>query len=537
MSRTTRKTGTADRAGLLTALSAVLCASLLAASCTTQTDDTGAGRDVASITPEGLKRDLGTFRDPYGLYFSPQALAGGGSVYSTALFTTGLPTLVSKPAVTPSLVGAACTGDDADVVEGVWKFWSVATVVGSARDAGPAWRCVDKRLPAPSGDPANDVPQAWAWAAAEQADGSGLASSRARLIAVLDAADPATLPPYVMWRWTQLADLVHHPVPVLHPKPVTTLESTADLLDLWGTSELCRAGTSCGGLDAFSDEQIVAAQRHLGDDLSLTAAAALLERRRSPLLQDLLRQIRARTVEATGLVRSAAPQGEINSTFKVLQIAPDLFAPAERSAAAVRMRLDRVPRTDRVLRTRALAVLRAFGGDLGPFADELEQARRTLEAEPVTAAGARNAINLAEALRIVDPGWTPTLDLTLFTVSSSKDLDAALLVLTNADLFANRKAITKHFAGLTDRLRDRVAVPADPLTYFYHSINALPQVQAQFDAGSDAEMRKRVVPLQGCVVSGHRLPSLFVANTSAGRPCSLDGTWLVYRSGYYPNGV
>lgn len=537
MSRTLRRSSRTRRARLVTAVSTVFCAGVLASACTAQTDNPALGGDATSVTPEGLKRDLGAFRDPYGLYFSPQALAGGGSIYSTALFTTNLPAVMGKPRVTASLVGAACTGDDRDVVEGVWRYWSVASVVGPAPGAGAAWACVDTRLPSPTGDPAVDIPQAWAWAAAKQADGSGLATAAPRLSALLDADDPANLPPYVMWRWTQLAQLVHHAVPQLEPRPVTTLDSTADLLDLWGASEVCGSRPRCGGVDSFSDDQLLAAQRRLSDDLSLTAAASVLERRRSPRAPELAQQIRSRTVQTTGLVRSAAPEGEISSTFKVLQIAPDLFRPSPRSAAAVRIRLDRVPRTDRVMRTRALAVIRAFGGDIAPFEGELERARRSLRSEPVTVADVRNAVNLAEALRVVDPSWTPELDLTLFPVTSHDDVDAAILVLTNVDLFADRRAISAHFGGLAAKLRGQVADPADPLTYFYHAINALPQLQSGFDATADTATRAKVTPLQGCLAGGRKLGSLFVANTSTARPCSLDGTWLVYRSGYYPNGV
>lgn len=529
--------GVPRRRRLMRAAGVVLSLCVVITGCTVSDEDRSAQGVGSPITPEGLKQDLGAFRDSNGLYFSPQAVAGTGSAYSTALLAAGFSRDVVKPAVSPTLLRALCDGDDKPVVEGVWRFWSVATIVGASPAARSVWKCVDRRFPSPMGDPTVDIPEEWAWATATLASGEPLGPEAGRLRMTLDRHQPATLPPYVMWRWVQLARLVHHDIPKLSPGRVTSLESTANLLDLWGASELCGAARDCGGLDSLSDEQLLDAQARLGDDLSLTSVGSILGRRGSPRAATLVPGLRNRAVRATGLLRSASPQGEINSTFKVLQIAPDLFERSQRSATAIRMHLDRVPRSDRVLRARALAVFKAYGGDLAPYANEIADYQRLLEKVAGTPADVRNAINLAEAVRLVGVPSTPSLRITLFPVRDQRDWDIAVLILTNADLLADRKAVKDHFTSIAAELSDVVNKPTDPLSRYYHAINALPQLLGSSDESADAKMAAGLPPLKGCVVNGRRLEWLFVANTSGDRPCSLEATWLVYQSSFYPRGA
>jgi hypothetical protein len=386
------------------------------------------------------------------------------------------------------------------IVSPEWLAWAASEMIGAADPDRPSLSCLVHTPPQETGEPDDDIPMLWAWAttAANRKDPRWKV---ARVVAPrlgrwsLDAVTS----PYVFWRFDQLNALIGAPdVAEAHPAPPPTrLAGLNDLLDLWGHAERCAAHPVLCVAGGVPDFQAVAdLERVLNDDLGTAAAIAIARLEGNDAEVARYREsLRDRVDSATGLIRRERPQGDIDSTFLVLQMAPDLVAgPAsEETVRRLRHEIGRVSRRDAATRMKGVAILKAMGGAWSAYRREMHAAVGELAANPIVRSSLRSKIGLLEALHLLDAG-VPRVRLEIFAIGDDRSRELARLALVHADLFANDAEIRAAFADLREELRK--------------------------ESG-----------LQGCRLNGVDYAHLFRSAMEDRESCSLDATWRAVRSG------
>jgi hypothetical protein len=489
--------------------------------------------------PQGLRAELQTLRDPNGLFIYPGYYRQAGSLYSTALLGAALGgwTLTHQQAT--AATAALCHGQEPKLVHPTWLAWAATETLGENAFHSSAGACLSRTPPAPTGDPTQDIPLLWAWARTV----ASLGMPRAKISSVA-APRLAHLPvdsvisPYVRWRLDQLDVLTGAAdTAVAHPAaPPSHLVDPTDLLDLWGYAERCVAHQElCDSSGAPNVKAVLEGERYFGDDLSLAAAIAIARIQGKTALVATLRQSIAQRVDPeTGLVRSGRPEGDIASTFLVLQMAPDLF-PGPAPAATARVMQDDLElgsRLDTATRLRAVAVLKASGGPAWTaYKAEISTAVRWLTSTPTTRSSLQSRVDVIEALRLLDPN-VPLVTLTTFPTADAEAQQLARLALAHADVFANAAAVRIAFASVRERLLAEAVTPKDPLIAFFSAANAISGAELQPDPALHQRLVVGMSRTQGCYLNGRAYRYLFRSSMAAGESCSLEATWQAIRSGF-----
>jgi hypothetical protein len=502
---------------------------------------TGGGHDpsASAASPEGLKGELQTLRDQNGLFIFPGYFRGRGSVYSTALLASALGDWQLSPAQRKAAVGELCLGADVKTVHPVWLAWAASELFDRDLLGSALPGCISRNPPPSLGDPNEDIPMLWAWAQTganwrERPDGVELVV-RTRLASMdLDRITS----PYVRWRLEKLDGLIGAPddrsAHVAPPPP--RLAQPDDLLDLWGYVERCAAHAGlCTAQNTPDLGMVTAAERSFGDDLSMAAAigiARILNNR--SVVARYQQGLLARTEAVTGLVRSARPEGDIESTFLALQIAPDLFpGPAAQATAQVmRDDLRLGTKLDTTSRVKALAILRAVGAkDWTDYAAEIRNVEDGLRSRLVTQSSLQSTVELVDALRLLDP-HVPLVKLRPFPKTDARSTHLARLALANADVFANAEAVRKDFVSPTSQLVSDAKQPKDPLVAYYSTVNAIAGAEIQLDPPDHRAVSVGIRSVQGCSLNGTTYTYLFRASAASRESCSLAATWQAIRSGF-----
>jgi hypothetical protein len=489
--------------------------------------------------PQGPKAELQTLRDPNGLFIYPGYYRQPGSIYSTALVGSALGGWHLSPAQAKAARAAACQGEEPKLVHPAWFGWATSEVLGRDASVSSVPTCMTRTPPVASGDPAQDIPLLWAWAQAGvtlKEPRSGLARVVTPRLARL-AVDRVTSP-YVRWRLDELNALVGTPdTAVAHPAPPPSrLTDPTDLLDLWGYTQRCAAHRQLcvpSGVPTF--DAVVSAERYFGDDLSLSAAIAIARvQGKDSAVTAYRASLTSRLDPATGLIRSARPEGDIASTFLVLQMAPELF-PGRAAAATARVMQDDLrlgAKLDVVTRLKAIAILKALGGTAWTaFRPEVTAAIGGLTSSPVTLSSLQSRVDLVEALRLLDPN-VPLVTLTPFATPDDRSQQLARLALAHADVFANAAAVRAAFAGVSARLLAQAAAPGDPLVPYFTAANAVSGAELQPDPARHQQIVTAMSGVQGCSLNGTAYTYLFRSSMATRESCSLEATWQAIRSGF-----
>lgn len=489
--------------------------------------------------PQGLKTELQTLRDPNGLFIYPGYYRQAGSLYSTALLGTALGGWpLTRPQATAA-AAALCRGQEPKLVHPTWLAWAATEDLGENAFHSSARACLSTAPPAPTGDPTQDIPLLWAWART----GARVGMPRAKISSVI-APRLARLPldsvssPYVRWRLDELDVLTGAADTAgAHPAaPASRLVDPTDLLDVWGYAERCAAHHElCGARGVPDVEAVLEAERYFGDDLSLAAAIAIARiQGKTAMVAGLRQSITQRVDPETGLVRSGRPEGDVASTFLVLQMAPDLF-PGPTPGATARVMQDDLKlgsTLDTATRLRAIAVLKASGGPAWTaYEAEISTAVRGLTATPTTRSTLQSRIDVIEALRLLDPN-VPLVTLTTFPTGDGESQQLARVALAHADVFANAAAVRRAFAGVRERLLAEASTPNDPLVAFFAAANAISGAGLQPDPAVHQRLVAGMSRTQGCSLNGTAYRYLFRSSMAARESCSLEATWQAIRSGF-----
>lgn len=489
--------------------------------------------------PQGLKTELQTLRDPNGLFIYPGYYRQPGSVYSTALVGAALGGWQLTTRQTNVASAAVCHGSEPKIVHPAWLGWAVSEILGRGVLNSAAKACITTTAPTPTGDPTADIPLLWAWAQAS----ANLKQPRSQIATTVKArleglAVEAVKSPYVRWRLDQLEHLIGAPdTAAIHvaPPPPRLAEPT-DLLDLWGYTERCAAHRKlCVKAGVPNFEAVDAAERLFGDDLSLAAAIGIARIQRNDSAIAAYRMaLAARIDPSTGLIRSARPEGDIASTFLVLQLAPDLIRGPRAAATAQVMKddLELGPKIDDVTRMKAIAILKALGDPAWTgYRQQVTANVNELTSAPVTVSSLQSKVDLIEALRLLEPN-VPLVTLTIFATNDARSQHLARLALAYADIFANADALRSAFSGVRSRLVSVASQPVEPLVSYFTAANAINGSSIQLDAADHQRIVKGMRTVQGCTMNGKDYAYLFRSSLESRESCSLEATWQAMRSSF-----
>jgi hypothetical protein len=434
---------------------------------------------------------------------------------------------------------ALCHDDEQRLVHPVWLRWAASELLGRGTAGFARKPCLAVTPPHPTGDATQDIPLLWAWA-----QGSANLKEPHGRIAEIVAPRLARMvwggvtSPYVLWRLDQLEHLVGAPdtASTRDAPPPPRLADPTDLLDLWGYTERCaahRALCATSGVPKF--DAVVAAERLFGDDLSLAAAIGIarIQRNDSALGRYRL-ALAARIDPASGLIRSARPEGDIASTFLVLQLAPDLLR-GPRAAATAQVMKDDLQLGSKLgpaARMKAVAILKALGDPAWTgYQQQVAASVNALTSAPVTVSSLQAKVDLIEALRLLEPN-VPLVTLTTFSTKDARTQQLARLALAYADVFANSDAVRSAFSGVRSRLVTVASQPAEPLVAYFTAANAISGSSLQLDAVEREHIVQGMRLVQGCTINGKDYAYLFRSSMAARDSCSLEATWQAMRSSF-----
>jgi hypothetical protein len=434
---------------------------------------------------------------------------------------------------------AVCHGPEPKMVHPAWLGWATSEILGRAALDSPAKACITTTVPTPTGDVTADIPLLWAWAQAA----TNLKQPRSQIARTVAArlaglAVDGVKSPYVRWRLDQLEHLVGAPdtAAVHAAPPPRRLADPTDLLDLWGYTERCAAHRElCVTSGVPNFDAVVAAERLFGDDLSLAAAIRIARIQRNDSAVAAYRAaLAARTDPATDLIRSARPEGDIASTFLVLQMAPDVLRGPRAAATAQVMKddLQLASKIDAATRMKAIAILKALGNPAWTaYQNQITEDINGLASTPVTLSTLQSKIDLIEALRLLEPN-VPLVTLTTFPTNDARSQQLARLALAYADVFANSSAVRSAFSGVRSRLVTVASQPADPLVSYFTAANAINGSSLQLDPVVHEQIMKGMRTIQGCSINGKDYAYLFRSSMATRESCSLEATWQAVRSSF-----
>ena len=499
----------------------------------------GTAQAPSADYPQGLKAELQALRDPNGLFIYPGYYRQPGSLYSTALVADALGGWPVTPEQTRAAAAAACPSEESKLVDPAWLAWAASETLGPSGFGPPTPACLTRTPPAATGDPNQDIPLLWAWAQTS----ANLKEARSQIAGVVVSrlarvADAEVRSPYVRWRLDQLNTLIGAPdTAVVHTGPPPgRLSDPTDLLDLWGYTERCAAHRElCVSSGVPDFDAVVAAERYFGDDLSLAAAIRIARiQHKNSKLEEYREGLKSRVDPSTGLIRSARPEGDIASTFLILQMAPDLFPGPAAAATAGVMQADLQPgiKLDPPTRMKAIAILKALGGRAWTaYRHEISAAIRGLTVTPVTRSSLPSRVELIDALRLLDPD-VPLVALTTFPTTDARSQQLARLALAHIDIFANAAAVRRAFSAVSATLVAEAAAPRDPLAAYFAVANAISGAELQLDPSQHARIVTAMSRAQGCSLNGTAKEYLFRSSMATRESCSLEATWQAIRSSF-----
>lgn len=496
---------------------------LLTAGCA-PTSTSGASA-VPHTVSASMQRSLEALRDPWGLYVDPTYFDEAGSVYSTALLTrdAGSP----PPQVNGRTLDELCRhSGEAKTVGEPWFSWSVA-VVGDGRAKG----CLNKQLPDATGDPNHDLPRLFAWVDSVSITGS-LSKDRAlRLVRPrLDALDISSVrSPYVMWRLDQIEERLGMTSSATsrNVPPPEALEGPDTLTEWWGYTMRCASVSSlCSDVAAPSDMEIAEAGIAYPDDLSLAGSIAILRARGArDLVRELLSGVRLRS-DKNGLVRATRFSGSIGATYNVLRLDAAMFPGPDPkvSAAEIQRRLELVPKSDKTLRMKALAILKAVDEPTWRRREaEVKGIASSLESSKVGENNVAAVIEQATALGQMGYEVSPTLD--IFDVRNDKSEDLALLVLANSWVFSNVEDIIRAYQPTMESAVKSVNRAHEPVAQYMLDLMAVGASDPTLsEARRQAIAKSLNEELRGCAINGQPAPDLYRFTLNKDSPCSLEVT-------------
>ena len=488
------------------------------------------GGDVA----QGLQSTLETLRDPWGFYVDPTYYDGAGSIYSTALLDTALGISGHEAADAGGVATRVCASSEKDVVGEPWFTWAMVTVLGKAGMA-----CSALSEPPRTGDPTVDIPQYFAWAQAVLAGGGSTEAVATKVWPILSEQQGTDRSPYVMWRMDQLEDMLGLPsTAVSRPAAApAALRGPDDLTELWGYTMRCQSHRDmCSSAETVSDRDVAVAAVSYPDDLSLAGALAVL-RARSAIghLEDLTRDVEARRVKEDGLIRGSRFAGTIDTTFIVLQLAPDLFpgGDPEIMSAELLRRVKLIPADDRVKRLRAIAILKAVDAPAWQaWHAEVDASFAKYDKSEVTKDSFREFVDTATAFGVMGID-APTAHLKVFEVRDAETDYLARLASANAWALSNGDEVLREYLKVRQDALARAESPSEPVAAYVAGLRSLagpgisvsPQQREAITQGLDEGLR-------GCVINGARTEYLFRFNTDSSSACSLTITAEVIKSSF-----
>jgi hypothetical protein len=345
--------------------------------------------------------------------------------------------------------------------------------------------------------------------------------------------------PYVMWRLDQLEQLLGLPS-TASSRPAegpTSLQGPDDLTELWGYTMRCEAHRDlCRNSEPITDEEVAIAAVSYPDDLSLAGAISVLRARSSgALLATLTRDVDARRVTGTGLIRGSRFLGTIDATYAVLQLAPALFPGELHEITSVELlrRLRLIPPTDTAKRLRALAILKAVDpAAWQAFRPEIDSVFAASNGAQVTKDSVLSHAGIATAFGVMGID-TPMAHLTLFEPEGDEDRFIALSASADAWAFSNGDDILLAYRDLRADALAQAQIPKEPIASYVVGLRALngqglSVTQDERNAISSALDQR----LRGCTLNSVHTTSLFRFNLDASSACSLLVTNELVRSSF-----
>ncbi|MHA7134394.1 hypothetical protein [Oerskovia turbata] len=494
--------------------------------------------EPAGLLPQGLRDDLESLRDPWGLFVDPTYYDLPGSFYATAMIDGSL-AAGPQHAIEPSGAGSElCVGTEAQVIGEPWYTWAAAQVL-PGREAS----CLSRDRPEATGDPSHDVPQLYAWASASTSSTTDHDAVRSAVERELAAAGRARVDsPYVMWRWDQLEDALDlSSTAAQRPAAAPSeLVSPEGLMELWGYTMRCDARpATCDPTASLSDDlEVTRAGIAFGDSISLAGAIGILQARGADEQVSVLKDVvDARRDSATGLVRDSGFRGQIASSYKVFLLDHEMYpGPVpEVTSEELRTRLEQVPQDQTLIRMQAIVLLHAVDRQaFRQFQSEVDGVRKSLEGAVVTRDDLEHQVELAIAVAQVSEA--PTLHLELFPVDDDESKFLARKAVASWTLFDNGKEIVSVFSSVRDEALKEAENPTEPVNMYVAGLSALRGPGLSISPEQGARIADAASALQGCQLGDAWSDKFFRFSVDKSSSCSLDILLEVSQAGYgvYP---
>ena len=478
----------------------------------------------------GLAATLTRLRDPMGFFVDPIYFDSPGSAYATAILQDVLEGGAVK--VDGAEANRLCASDERALVGEPWFSWSMARLMG--RDAP----CLSADVPQLTGEATHDIPVLYAWAYSRVTAGDAT-ESLVDVVQPVLAASGESLPPYVMWRFDQIEDLLglESTADSRPSLPPATVQSPSELWDWWGYLMRCRTRQPlCSDASHVSPEEAARAAVAFSDDLSLASAIVVAQDLGDRGTADaLLSDVDRRRVNGDGLVRHGWFLGSIDATFHVLQLAPELFPGPEPSVLTqdLARRIQLLPTTARTQRLRAMAILKAVDQrQWEGLRAEVDREYSTLQGASVNRTTMHSHLDAVAAFSAMGLD-IPIARLEIFDTDGEPAEYDALVAVAHAWAFSNDEEILRAYQELRDEALAVASQPHEPVMVYMAQLQALngPGVVVEQERSHEIGQALKDA-LQGCTINGWSAESLYRFTLEPASTCSLGLTVGFIESGF-----